>query len=361
MSDPKTTILTGAAGWLGSAYLEAIRRPEPQHGPVGRDGEVRVLVAVPGDVEVVLRRLPRAVVHVGDVADPRVLTDLFAGARDASVVHAAGIIHPRAVADFDRVNVAGTQAVLAAARDAGVRRVVHVSSNSPLGVNPTPHDSFRQHEPYRPYLGYGTSKMHGELAVRSAGSAGWFETVIVRPPWFYGPWQPARQTRFFTMVGKGRFPVPGDGRQRRSMAYVDNLVQGVALAEHHEAADGGTFWVADEQPYELREIVSTVRRLLAEEGYHTAARDRHVPAVLARVAERADRSFQARGRYVQEAHVLGEMDKTIAVDISATQRVLGYAPQIDLAEGMRRSVRWCRDQGIDLGLASSTRARKGIR
>ena len=54
------------------------------------------------------------------------------------------------------------------------------------------------------------------------------DAVIVRPPWFYGPHQPARQTTFFTMVRKGRFPIVGDGRQRRSMVYVDDLVDGVA-------------------------------------------------------------------------------------------------------------------------------------
>ena len=61
-------------------------------------------------------------------------------------------------------------------------------------------------------------------------------TVIIRPPWFYGPWQPARQTRFFSMVAAGRSRSLATAAQQRSMAYVDNLVQGVALAERHPAA-----------------------------------------------------------------------------------------------------------------------------
>jgi nucleoside-diphosphate-sugar epimerase len=67
-----------------------------------------------------------------------------------------------------------------------------------------------------------------------------------------------------------------------------------------------------------------------------------------RLAEAADRRLQARGRYVTEVHVLGEMDKTIACDISGTRDVLGYQPRVALEEGMRRSVRWCRDRGIDV-------------
>ncbi|MFB9314865.1 NAD-dependent epimerase/dehydratase family protein [Nocardioides plantarum] len=342
------TVLTGGGGWFGRAFLDAIARPRPEHGPVARDGEVRVLAAVPAEVTDILEVLPRAVVHVGDVADPAVVARLLDGAAGASVVHAAGVIHPERVSDFERVNVGGTRALLAAAAEAGVRRLVHLSSNSAFGVNPTPTDRFRQHEPYRPYLGYGASKMRAEQLVLEASTAGRVETVAVRPPWFYGPFQPARQSTFFAMVAAGRFPVLGDGRQARSMVHVDNLVQGVALAEQHPDAAGRAFWVADREPYTMADIVATVERVLDEEGYRTSGRRLRAPALVGRVAERADRVLQARGIYHQQIHVLGEMDKTIACDVSATVDQLGYAPQVDLAEGMRRSVRWCAAQGVPI-------------
>ena len=57
------------------------------------------------------------------------------------------------------------------------------------------------------------------------------ETVVVRPPWFYGRHQPRRQTRFFTAIRTGRFPLVGDGSNRRSMVNTDNLVDGVVRAE----------------------------------------------------------------------------------------------------------------------------------
>jgi nucleoside-diphosphate-sugar epimerase len=66
------------------------------------------------------------------------------------------------------------------------------------------------------------------------------------------------------------------------------------------------------------------------------------------LAESADGFLQDHGRYQQELHVLGELNKTIACDISAARDDLGYEPSVDLAEGMRRSVRWCLDRGIDL-------------
>jgi nucleoside-diphosphate-sugar epimerase len=349
LPEPETTVLTGAAGWFGRGYLDALRRGRTDEvGPVARSGRVVALVASPEDVPAVLEVHPETEIHVGDVTDPEVVARLLADADGASLVHAAGVIHPAKVADFDRVNHQGTARVVEAAVKAGVRRMVHVSSNSPFGVNPRPDDTFRHDEPYAPYLGYGESKMAGELVVRSAVERGELEAVIVRPPWFYGPWQPLRQTTFFRMVRTGRFPLMGDGSNRRSMTYVDNLVQGVALAERHPAAAGQAYWVAAERPYTMAEVVDTVKRVMGEEGYDVAARQLRLPVVAGRFAERADRMLQSRGVYHQEMHVMGEMNKTIACDISRTTSDLGYRPLVDLEEGMRRSVRWCRDRGVDL-------------
>jgi nucleoside-diphosphate-sugar epimerase len=348
---PPLTVVTGAGGWFGRAFLHALGQGDQasaELGPVARAGPVRALVQSPGDVEGVLEVLPSAEVHVGDVADEGVLARLFADAADASVVHAAGVIHAAKVTEFERVNTGGTRAVLEAARGAGARRLVYMSSNSPFGVNATATDVFRHDEPFDPYMGYGHSKMKAEQLVRQAHEDDGLETVIVRPPWFYGPFQPLRQTTFFRMVRTGRFPLLGSGRQRRSMVYVDNLVQGVARAERVRRAAGDAFWVADARAYPMLEIVQTVKQALREEGYEVADRQVRLPAFAGRVAERIDGVLQSRGIYHQEFHVLGEMDKTIACDISTTTQVLGYQPAVELLEGMRRSIRWCREQGVEI-------------
>ena len=68
----------------------------------------------------------------------------------------------------------------------------------------------------------------------------------MRAPWFYGPHQPARQTLFFKMIQAGRLPILGDGSQRRSMAYVDNLCQGLLLAASVQQ-DWGLYELIPEQ------------------------------------------------------------------------------------------------------------------
>jgi nucleoside-diphosphate-sugar epimerase len=150
------------------------------------------------------------------------------------------------------------------------------------------------------------------------------------------------------MVRTGRFPVFGDGQQRRSMVYVDNLVQGVVAAELVPTPAGRGWWIADARPYTVTEIVETVGRALEAEGFTVKPNRLRLPALVGRLAERADAMTQRAGRYVQAVHVLGEMDKTIACDITVARQELGYDPQVALEEGMRRSIRWCKDEGLSL-------------
>ena len=256
------------------------------------------------------------------------------------------MIHPegRTRELFD-VNVGGTQLVLDRARRAGVTRFVHVSSNSPFGANPTPDDRFTEDSPYNPYLAYGQSKMEAEQLVRRSYDRGDLATVIIRAPWFYGPFQPERQTRFFSTVRRGMFPIPGPGTNRRSLAYTGNLVDGLLRAEVADAAPGGAYWVADAEPYELREVIQGVRDALRAEGFTVSQRQPHLPASVGKAAAAADAFLQGRGRYVQALHVLGEIKDTIACDISKARADLGYEPKTGLVAGMRASVRWCVERG----------------
>src|SRR5437868_7662779 len=102
-------------------------------------------------------------------------------------------------------------------RDRNVTGVQTCALPISFGLNPTNDHRFTATSPFNPYLSYGQSKMEGELLVRRAQESGDLETVVLRAPWFYGPYQPARQSRFIAAVRKGRFPIVGDGHNRRSM------------------------------------------------------------------------------------------------------------------------------------------------
>jgi nucleoside-diphosphate-sugar epimerase len=342
---PDITVITGAGGWLGTGLVSAFL--DPAH-PWQRKGMLRVFVRDRDDERRLAALSDRVEVVVGDISDRSDVDRLFDPSGTVDVIHTAGVIHPAAMSDFDAVNHIGTDNVLRAAETAGVRRMVHVSSNSPFGTNPDRRDTFRNDEPYHPYLGYGSSKMDAELRVADAVARG-LNVVTVRPPWFYGPHQPARQTTFFTLVRTGRFPVFGDGGQRRSMVYIDNLVEGIVRAELTDTDAGRGWWIADARAYTVSEIVETVGRALTDEGFADVKRNSvRLPQFVGDIAEKADTVLQRSGRYNQQLHVLGEMNKTIAVDISAARNDLGYDPQVELYDGMRRSIRWCLEQGIEL-------------
>jgi nucleoside-diphosphate-sugar epimerase len=334
---PSTAVVTGAAGWLGQNLVRAL---------AGARERVRCLVHGEGEAPLLEVVGPSVETVVGDVRDPATVDRLFDGVGPATVFHAAGVIHPeRRTRDLFDVNVGGTQLALDRARRGGITRFVHVSSNSPFGANPAPAERFTEESPYNPYLGYGQSKMEAEQLVQRSHDRGDVPAVIVRAPWFYGPFQPARQTRFFSTVRRGMFPIPGPGTNRRSLSYTGNLVEGLLCAEVADAAPGRAYWIADAESYELREVIQGVRDALEAEGLPVSQRQPHLPASAGVGAAALDAFLQSRGLYVQALHVLGELKDTIACDISRARAELGYEPKTSLVDGMRASIRWCLERG----------------
>ena len=340
-------LVTGAAGWLGSRLVESLVRGLPEHDALKSppsDLRIRCLL-LPGQDAAPLQKLSdRIEIITGDIRDEGECAKLCADAKGAILFHTAGIIHPSRVADFYTINLDGTKHLLDAAIKAGVRRAVVVSSNSPCGCNPHPDHLFDELSPFNPYMHYGRSKMLMELAVRE--SADKLETVLIRAPWFYGPNQPPRQTLFFQMIRDGKAPIVGSGNNLRSMAYVDNLGQGLILAAVTQQAKGQVYWIADQKPYSMNEIIDTIERLLEKEFGHACRHKRmRLPGFASEVAWLADKTLQGLGLYHQKIHVLSEMNKTIACSVARAERELGYKPTIALEEGMRRSLKWCAENG----------------
>ncbi|HUJ61418.1 MAG TPA: NAD(P)-dependent oxidoreductase [Kofleriaceae bacterium] len=337
------SIVTGAPGWLGTRIVHSLVHGVadcPALGPTART--TRCLVLPDADASE-LEALGAEIVR-GDVTDPATLAKLFDGADGATVFHSAGVVHPtKGMRQFRDVNATGTRNMLEAAKTARIRRFIHVSSNSPLGTNPSKEHVFDESAPYHPYMRYGKTKMLGEQAVRAVSE---FEWVIIRPPWFYGPGQPPRQSVFFSMVRDGKAPIVGSGDNRRSMAYVDNICQGLVLCDRVAGAAGNIYWIADRTPYTMNDIVGTIEKVL-ETDFQIACKHKRMklPGIASSVAYGVDGFLQSIGVYAQKIHVLSEMNKTIACTIEKAERELGYDPKVALEEGMRRSLAWVLERG----------------
>ncbi len=336
-------LITGAGGWLGRGVLDALlhglpdcpdlRQPQPGLS-------IRAL-AFPAETGGIREASEQIEVVTGDLRSPEICARVCEGAEGAVLLHLAGVVHPRRSKDFFAVNVGGTENILDAAITAGVRRALVISSNSPCGCNPDRHHRFDEESPYNPYMGYGRSKMLMEQAALKRQAQGRTEVVIIRAPWFYGPYQPPRQTAFFRMIRDGKAPIVGGGQNLRSMAYIGNLAQGLLQAAVTPGANGQIYWIADESPYSMIQIVDTVEKLLEEEfGQPCKHRRLRLPGPVSDLAWVCDWCIQAVGLYHQKMHVLSEMNKTIACSIEKARRELNYRPAVALEEGMRRSLKW---------------------
>jgi nucleoside-diphosphate-sugar epimerase len=151
------------------------------------------------------------------------------------------------------------------------------------------------------------------------------------------------------MIRRGKMPIVGSGNNLRSMVYTDNLCEGLLLAAFAANASGEIYWIADSRPYSMNEIVDTVAKLLEQEFKFTVSHNRiRLPEIVSELAMFADATIQSLGLYSEKIHVLSEMNKNITCSITKAERELGYRPKVALEEGMRRSLAWCIEKGIQI-------------
>ncbi len=313
MADPQRVLVTGGAGFIGSHLVDAL---------VGDGHDVVVL----DDLETGFRENvhPGARLTIGSVADPDAVHDAMAGC--ALVFHQAAhkavlrsVEHPLPT---DTVNTHGTLTVLEAARDLGVRRIVHASSSSVYGGAaplPTPEDA-----PLRPRSPYAVSKLAAEEYCRVFAELYGLETVALRYFNVYGPRQRPDATYaaviplFTDALLNGRAPVVhGDGLQSRDFTYVSDVVDAnrAAARAPADSCSGRVYNVAAGNEWTLLDILRVLGDLLET---------------------RPEPQFtDPRAGDVRHSRA----------DAAAAARDLGFRATITLDEGLRRTVDWLRSLG----------------
>jgi nucleoside-diphosphate-sugar epimerase len=306
--------ISGGAGFLG---LHLSRR-------LLADGHrVRTLDIVPlDDLE-----LEHSVEELrGDVRNVDQVRALVAGAD--VVVHAAAALPIQASRDSIRsVNVGGTENVLREAREAGVRRVVFISSTAVYGV-PEKHP-IEEGDPLVGVGAYGESKIDAEALCRVAA----VDTTIIRPKTFVGPERLGVFEILFDWIREGRrIYILGQGHNRYQLLAVDDLVDAIVRAAEAPDAARETFNVG---ATEFGTVRSDLQALIDHAGSESRLRPIPVkPAELVlRALELARLSPLAEWHY-KTAH------KDSFVDVSKAQRLLGWQPRLSNGETLIETYDW---------------------
>ena len=301
----KLYLVTGGAGFIGSNVAEALVR---------RGDRVRILDNFSTGRRENLAGLDGLETVEGDL---RSIGDVR-----RAVVGVEGVFHqaalrsvPRSVDDplsTNDVNVGGTLNLLMASRDAQVRRVVYASSSSAYGDDP----ALPKVEtlPANPISPYAVAKLAAEHYCRTFARLYGLETVSLRYFNVFGPRQNPESKysavipRFLQLALQHEpLEIHGDGEQSRDFTYIDNVVQGNLRAMDAAGVSGEVFNIACGTRHSLLAIADAIGTFLGRElpRHHTAPR-------------------------------AGDVKHTLA-DISKAERLLGYRPEVDFAQGIRRT------------------------
>lgn len=312
MGDNKLYLVTGGAGFIGSHLAEALLR---------RGDRVRVLDNLSTGRRANLAHISSEIEFIE--ADIRHYDATRRAMEDVQIVfHEAAIPSvPRSVAEpqlnHDN-NTTGTFNVLLAARDAQVRRVIFAASSSAYGeteVLPK-----REEMLPNPLSPYAVAKLVGEFYCQVFTRVYGLETVSLRYFNVFGPRQDPSSpysgviSKFIAALLNNQTPVIyGDGEQSRDFTYIDNVVAANLRAAEAPAASGEVMNLGVCERTTLNQLLAELQRIIG--------------------TNRAPRYEDARA---------GDIRHSLA-DITRAEELLNYKPTVGLAEGLRRTVAWYRE------------------
>ena len=315
----KQIFVTGAAGFIGSAFVRMVLDEQPGVSIVNYDaltyaGNLENLAGLDEQRHRFIK---------GDICDREAVMAAMPEGCDAVFNFAAESHVDRSITSADeflRTNIIGTQVLLDAARAKGVRRFVQVSTDEVMGTLPDGSDEyFTEESPLRPNSPYAASKAAAEMVVRAAQETFGVDAVITRCGNNYGPRQfPEKLIPLMiaNAMNDEALPVYGDGRNVRDWIYVEDHCRAIWLA--YEKGRGGEAYNIGAR--NERENIDVVRAILDALGK---------PHDLIKFVE--DRPGH---------------DRRYAIDPTKAETELEWAPRVQWEDGLANTIRWYQENQI---------------
>ena len=311
-------LITGGAGFIGSHLVDHLLRRDVDHITVIDDFNDFYAPEIKRENIQAHSKDPRYHLAQVDIRDREALAGVFRLHSFDCIVHLAARAGVRpSLAEpqlYTETNINGTVNLLELARQNNIKQFVFGSSSSVYGINAKV--PFSEDDPIRqPISPYAATKGAGELLCHTYSHLFGIRCVCLRFFTVYGPRQRPDLAihKFAKLITAGKsIPVFGDGTTRRDYTYVDDIISGVLAATEYEQSDYEVINLGESRTVELAELIALLEKEL----------DTH--AVIDRQPTQP-----------------GDVPQTFA-DISKARRLLGYNPQTQIEEGIRRFVEWFR-------------------
>lgn len=303
-------LITGATGFVGSSILPAIHTH---------------------NVNVLGRRKP--LTHeVSDFfqAEINSSSDYTAGLKDVEIViHAAARVHvvndksAELLTEFRSTNTAGTLNFAKQAAQAGVKRFIFISSIKVNGEHTYRDKPFSADDKPSPEDPYGFSKAEAEEQLKKLSKETGMEVVIIRPPLVYGPGVKANFAAMMKLATLGiPLPLGGVTNNRRSLVYIDNLVDLIVTCIYHPKAANQTFLVSDDDDLSTTRMIKELNMALGKKSWLLP-----VPVIL----------IEILGKLTGKSAIINRLCGSLQVDISKTKALLDWQPPVSVKDAFTKT------------------------
>ncbi len=240
----------------------------------------------------------------------------------AARAHVMREAHVDPMAEYRRINVESTLNLARQAASLGVKRFIFVSSIKVNGECTEKDIPFRANDKPNPQDPYGISKLEAESALMQLSKETGMEVVVVRPPLVYGPKVKANFLSMMKWLHKS-IPLPfGKIDNKRSLVFIDNLVDLLIRLIDHPKAAGQVFLVSDDHDVSTTALLKSMSFALGKKTLLIP-----VPVFLLQAV------FFFMGKSSLSQRLLG----SLRLDISKTKEILDWTPPVSFEEGIKRT------------------------